>query len=433
MTCRSTIPPGEVTALLGPNGAGKSTLVLAVGGVLRPSCRRGHARRRRSHAPPPRADPCRRCRDRPRGAPAPAQPDRRGQPARRDLRARPSARPAAGIAHALELFPELERRWRIASALALGWRAADGGARAGARLAAAVRARRRALARPRPGRRPAARASSRPVAASGVGVLLIEQRGHVALGLAQTAYVLERGRIHHHGTAQRLKDEPSCCSPPTCCATSTRAATRSTRCFRRRGPVPPRDGDGHGADRPRHRRCGRSWVGRSRTSTSSSFSPRRCQNYGHVWGASYWDEEIRVRDAIEKLRAVREAGPPALVDPTAPGLGRCIPRIQRDQRGGRPQYRRCHRRLRVLGAAELPPLPQRRGDRGAVRPRAAGGDRRHGDQGGVPQVRRRGARPRRRHPQDPRRGGHRGAGDGCAGDSAHERRAQGQAHSRSTR
>jgi branched-chain amino acid transport system ATP-binding protein len=39
-------------------------------------------------------------------------------------------------------------------------------------------------------------------------VLLIEQFAHVALGLAQTAYVLERGRIHYHGTAQRLKDEP---------------------------------------------------------------------------------------------------------------------------------------------------------------------------------------------------------------------------------
>ena len=46
------------------------------------------------------------------------------------------------------------------------------------------------------------------VAASGVGVLLIEQFAHVALGLAETAYVLEGGRIHYHGPAQRLKDEP---------------------------------------------------------------------------------------------------------------------------------------------------------------------------------------------------------------------------------
>ena len=59
------------------------------------------------------------------------------------------------------------------------------------------------------------------------------------------------------------------------------------------------------------------------------LQPEALQNYGHVWGASYWDEETRVRDAIEKLRAVREAGFGTLIDPTAPGLGRCIPRIQR--------------------------------------------------------------------------------------------------------
>ncbi len=46
------------------------------------------------------------------------------------------------------------------------------------------------------------------VAANGVGVLLIEQFAHVALGLAQTAYVIERGRIRYEGPAQKLKDEP---------------------------------------------------------------------------------------------------------------------------------------------------------------------------------------------------------------------------------
>jgi branched-chain amino acid transport system ATP-binding protein len=46
------------------------------------------------------------------------------------------------------------------------------------------------------------------VAAKGVGVLLIEQFAHVALGLAENAYVLEGGRIHYRGSAQRLKDEP---------------------------------------------------------------------------------------------------------------------------------------------------------------------------------------------------------------------------------
>jgi branched-chain amino acid transport system ATP-binding protein len=46
------------------------------------------------------------------------------------------------------------------------------------------------------------------VAANGAGVLLIEQFAHVALGLAETAYVIEGGRIRYHGSAQRLKDEP---------------------------------------------------------------------------------------------------------------------------------------------------------------------------------------------------------------------------------
>ena len=59
------------------------------------------------------------------------------------------------------------------------------------------------------------------------------------------------------------------------------------------------------------------------------LQPEALQNYGHVWGASYWDEEAGVADAIDKLRAVRAAGIRTLVDPTAPGLGRCIPRIQR--------------------------------------------------------------------------------------------------------
>ena len=46
------------------------------------------------------------------------------------------------------------------------------------------------------------------VAASGVGVLLIEQFAHVALALAQTAYVIEGGRIRYHGPAKALKDDP---------------------------------------------------------------------------------------------------------------------------------------------------------------------------------------------------------------------------------
>ena len=59
------------------------------------------------------------------------------------------------------------------------------------------------------------------------------------------------------------------------------------------------------------------------------MQPEALVNYGRVWGPSYWDEEIRVADAVEKLAAVRAAGILTIVDPTAPGLGRNIPRIQR--------------------------------------------------------------------------------------------------------
>lgn len=52
-------------------------------------------------------------------------------------------------------------------------------------------------------------------------------------------------------------------------------------------------------------------------------------NYGHVWGPSYWDEDVRVADAVEKLRRLRDGGIHTIVDPTVPGLGRYIPRLQR--------------------------------------------------------------------------------------------------------
>ena len=46
------------------------------------------------------------------------------------------------------------------------------------------------------------------VAASGAGVLLIEQFAHLALSLANTAYVLEGGRIRYAGTAEELRTRP---------------------------------------------------------------------------------------------------------------------------------------------------------------------------------------------------------------------------------
>jgi branched-chain amino acid transport system ATP-binding protein len=46
------------------------------------------------------------------------------------------------------------------------------------------------------------------IAESGVGVLLIEQFAHVALSLANQAYILQGGRIRYQGTARALQEDP---------------------------------------------------------------------------------------------------------------------------------------------------------------------------------------------------------------------------------
>jgi branched-chain amino acid transport system ATP-binding protein len=202
-----SIPPGEVTALLGPNGAGKSSLVLAVGGVLRPSAgkvRLGDL------------DLTKRRPEQIRAAGVAIVPE--GRQLLPNLTVEDNLRVAtyalgraearSGIAYALELFPELEKRWHVAG------RSLSGGEQQMVVLAQAL------VSRPKIvlvdelslGLAPVVVQRLVPtlqtVAEGGVGVLLIEQFAQVALGLAQTAYVLERGRIHYHGTAQRLKDEP---------------------------------------------------------------------------------------------------------------------------------------------------------------------------------------------------------------------------------
>lgn len=201
------VPPGSRIGLVGPNGAGKSTLVLAVGGVLRStsgSVKLGDA------------DLTRRRPEQIRAAGVAIVPE--GRQLLPNLTVEENLRVATyalrrdeardGIAHALELFPELEKRWRIAA------RSLSGGEQQMVVLAQALVSRPKYVLvdelslglAPLVVQRLVVTLES--VAASGVGVLLIEQFAHVALGLAQTAYVLERGRIHYHGTARRLRDEP---------------------------------------------------------------------------------------------------------------------------------------------------------------------------------------------------------------------------------
>ena len=55
------------------------------------------------------------------------------------------------------------------------------------------------------------------------------------------------------------------------------------------------------------------------------LTPDVQQNFPEEWG----DEDARVADAVDKLRALAASGVRTIVDPTVVGLGRYIPRIQR--------------------------------------------------------------------------------------------------------
>ena len=201
------VPSHAITALLGPNGAGKSSLVLAVGGVLRPSGGRVLLGDR---------DLARRRPEAIRHAGVAIVPEGRrllGELTVEDnLRvatyALSRAQARDGIAYALELFPSLERRWKAPA------RALSGGEQQMVVLAQAL------VSQPRfilvdelsLGLAPVIVKRLMPtlqtVAEAGTGILLIEQFAHVALAVAQTAYVLEGGRIRDHGTAQELRDHP---------------------------------------------------------------------------------------------------------------------------------------------------------------------------------------------------------------------------------
>jgi branched-chain amino acid transport system ATP-binding protein len=201
------IPPAKVTALLGPNGAGKSTLVLTVAGVLRPTAGRVLLGERDLTKRPPE-------RIRRAGVAIVAE----GRRVLSELSIADNLRIATygldreqadrGTDYALELFPELKRRWNTSAVLL------SGGEQQMVVLAQALVSRPSVLLVDELslGLAPVVVKRLVPalalVAASGVGVLLIEQFAHVALGLADNAYILEGGRIRYHGSAGELKANP---------------------------------------------------------------------------------------------------------------------------------------------------------------------------------------------------------------------------------
>jgi branched-chain amino acid transport system ATP-binding protein len=201
------IPPAEVTTLLGPNGAGKSSLVLAVGGVLRP---------RTGKVLLDGADLTRLPPERIRASGVAVVPEGRrllpdltvADNLRVATYALDSAAAISGVDYALELFPELKSRWKVQG------RFLSGGEQQMVVLAQAIVSRPRVLLVDELslGLAPVVVKRLVPViaslAVSGVGVLLIEQFAHVALGLARSAYILEGGRLRYHGTASELREKP---------------------------------------------------------------------------------------------------------------------------------------------------------------------------------------------------------------------------------
>jgi branched-chain amino acid transport system ATP-binding protein len=201
------VPAGEVTALLGPNGAGKSSLVLAVGGVLR--ARPGSVSLDGVELAGRRPEKI-------RAAGVAIVPE--GRRLLSDLSVDDNIKVATyalskqaaaeGRARALELFPRLAERLNVSARLL------SGGEQQMVVLAQAL------VSQPRYllidelslGLAPVIVNQLIPVirqvAASGVGVLLIEQFATVALALATGAHVMEGGVLRYSGTAAELKARP---------------------------------------------------------------------------------------------------------------------------------------------------------------------------------------------------------------------------------
>ncbi len=201
------ISPGKITALLGANGAGKSTLVLAIAGALPPTGGRVTIDGRSTEGLRPEGL---------RKLGVAAVPE--GHQVLSDLTVEDNLKVAGShltraelkpaIEAALETFPELRERLSARSG------AMSGGQQQMLALGQAIVAKPRYLLADELsfGLAPVIVARLVPVlqklAGQGVGVLLIEQFTHIALKIADAAYVMERGRICFAGEPQELVRNP---------------------------------------------------------------------------------------------------------------------------------------------------------------------------------------------------------------------------------
>ena len=202
-----SVPPGEITALLGANGAGKSTLVLTMAGVLPPV--RGSISCEGVELLGQSPDAVRR-----HGVALVLE----GHPVLTGLSVRDNLAAAAmmhprhqadrEIEAALETFPELRARLSTAA------QNLSGGQKQMVVIAQGMIARPRYLLidelsfglAPSIVNRLAERIQA--IAARGVGILLIEQFTTLALSLARTALVLERGELVFAGASEELRRNP---------------------------------------------------------------------------------------------------------------------------------------------------------------------------------------------------------------------------------
>ncbi|QDZ14643.1 ABC transporter ATP-binding protein [Humibacter ginsenosidimutans] len=196
-----TLRPGEVTALVGPNGAGKTSLIESVSAMTAHSggsilldgqsidklSRVARAKRGIVHIEQGRAV-----------FPSLTVRENLALTAKSEQEARA----------ALDHFPELEKRWDSPTGLL------SGGEQQMVVLARAFAARPRFLLIDEMslGLAPVVFTRLLPIvstiAASGVGVLLVEQFTGLALGLAGEALVVSGGRVTYQGDAVRLREQP---------------------------------------------------------------------------------------------------------------------------------------------------------------------------------------------------------------------------------